>query len=276
VTGRLVLGEPATGGESGGAWHGTFDGHPVVVKRGEAEARPRLESISSLMDRLRDRGVPTPSYTLLDDDGDELVYVQTVLPGALPRRPMTAQYVEDVVTMSELLADVTDVPRIRSYDWPTLLQHSLAIGEDGWCRHEPMRAYSDRTRAIVEHAEAHGAAMEVASVPTTDAVHLDLHPANTLVHGGRLSGIIDWDGVLPGDRWFDLVYFAHHVELWRGDDTLTSWLWPMIEAAVPPQRLGTYAAHIALRTVEWQVSRHTAADVERTLTLAEHLVARYP
>src|SRR5689334_7464909 len=110
---RLIVGEPAAGGESGGAWFGTYDGHPVVVKRGEAEARPRFEAIASLLDRLRLRGVPTPSYTLLEDDGHELIYVQSVLPGALPARPLAAGYVEDVVTTSELLAEVADVPQIR-------------------------------------------------------------------------------------------------------------------------------------------------------------------
>lgn len=144
---RLFAGEPATGGESGRAWFGTYDGRPVVVKRGEAEARPRLEAIASLLDRLRRRG-----------------------------------------------------------------------------RHEPMRAYSPEPRRSSSMPKRAVPAVDVISVPRSDVVRLDLHPANTLVHAGRLSGIIDWDGVVPGDRWFDLVYFAHHVELRRSDDALTSWI----------------------------------------------------
>ena len=72
------------------------------------------------------------------------------------------------------------------------------------------------------------------------------------------------------------MYFAHHVDLWRGDGDLTPAVWSTIEAEVPAARLGPYAAHVALRTVEWQVSHHTPADVEHALGWAERLVARYP
>ena len=199
MTAGLVVGEPATGGESGGAWHGTFHGAPVIVKRGEAEARPRFAAIAGLLDRLRERGVPTPAYTLLHDECDALVYVQSVLPGAHPERPLTAAFVADVVATIDRFAAVPDVPAIRGVDWPALLHRTLTVGERGWCQHAPMRSHSARTQALLEHVTAHGAALDVDAVPTGDVVHLDLHPANTLVDGGRLSGIIDWDGVLPGD-----------------------------------------------------------------------------
>ena len=273
---RLVVGEPAVGGESGAVWHGTFEGRPVIVKRAEAAARPRLDAVAALLERLRARGVPAPAYTLLDDDGDELVYVQTVLPGEHPTRPLDAAYVGDVIAATELLVGAPDVPAIHELDWPALLHRTLTVGEQGWCQHGPMRTHSPRTKALLEHVMAHGAELDVAAVPTADAVHLDLHPANTLVVHGRLTGVIDWDGVLPGDRWFDVAYFAHHVDLWRGDGLLTAGLWPTVESALTPAVLGAYAAHIALRTVEWQVSHHGPGDVEHALAAAERLVARYP
>jgi aminoglycoside phosphotransferase (APT) family kinase protein len=204
------------------------------------------------------------------------VVVQSLLRGAIPGVP-DASLVDDVIGASLLLADVDGVPTLHGMDWPALLRHSLLVGEAGWCRHEPMRAFSARTSRLLEHVLAVGRALDVASVPTSDVVHLDLHPANLLVDGGRLSGMVDWDAALPGDRWFDLLYFAHHAAGWWGSPSaVVAPLWSAIEVAVPPALLRAYAAHIALRTVEWQVSRHTAADVERSLGHAERLVARYP
>lgn len=273
--GELVIGPRVVGGESdGGARYATLDGAPVVVKWAALEARPRFEAVAALLERLARRGLPAPAYRLLDRDG-ALVVAQTVLPGEVDGSAGRAT-VDAVLAASELLADVERVPMLDGLDWPALLQHSLTVGEDGWCRHEPMRAWSARTRAIVEHAEAIGAALDPASVPASDCVHLDLHPGNMLMTGDRLTGIFDWDGALPGDRWFDLVFFAFCVDVWRDDTDVTGPVWAAVEAAVAPGLLAAYAAHTALRFIEWNVSRHTPADVERWLGWGERLVARYP
>ena len=273
--GELVLGPRVVGGESdASARYATLDGQPVVVKQATIDARPRFEAVAALLERLAGRGLPVPTYQLLERDG-LLVIAQSLLPGTVDGSPGPA-VVDAVLAASELLADVDDVPTLNGLDWPALLLHSLTVGEDGWCRHEPMRTYSPRTRLLVEHAESCGATLDPAIVPTTDCVHLDLHAGNLLVTGDRLTGIVDWDGMLPGDRWFDLAYFAFAVDVWRGDSTVTGPVWSAVEAAVPAALLGAYAAHIALRMVEWQVSRHTAADAERWSGWAERLVARYP
>ena len=271
----LVLGPRVVGGESdAGARYATLDGRPVVVKEATLDARPRFEAVAALLERLVGRGLPVPTYRLLERDG-LLVVAQSLLPGTVDGSPGPS-VVDAVLRASELLADVEDVPLMHGLDWPALLLHSLTIGEDGWCRHAPMYAHSPRTRALVEHAESCGATLDPALVPTRDCVHLDLHAGNLLVTGDRLTGIVDWDGALPGDRWFDLAYFAFAVDVWRDDAAVTGPVWSAVETAVTPPLLGAYAAHIALRMVEWQVSRHTAADVERWLGWAERLVARYP
>ncbi|GAB2643090.1 phosphotransferase [Kribbella swartbergensis] len=43
------------------------------------------------------------------------------------------------------------------------------------------------------------------SLTGDDAVHLDYRAGNLLVVGGRITGIIDWDGAGRGDRRLDLV-----------------------------------------------------------------------
>ena len=127
---RLVLGERTGTGESGGAWFGTYDGEPVVVKRAEADARPRLEAVASLLDRLRTRGVPTPAYTLLDDESGEVSLVQSLLPGSV-RDGVGPSLVEDLRATSESFADMDGVPSVGDSDFPALLQHSLVEGESG-------------------------------------------------------------------------------------------------------------------------------------------------
>jgi hypothetical protein len=271
----LVLDAPAAGGESDeGAWFATLRGERVVVKRAALAALDRYERLAALMDRLRSAGLPVPAFRLLPDEQD-LVVVQSLLPGRIPGAPDRA-LIEDVMDASALLAGISGAPPLNGQEWPALLRHSLLIGEVGWCRHEPMRSYSTRTRALLEQGIEAGHCLDVGTVPTTDPVHLDLHPANLLVQQGRLSGIVDWDAALQGDRWFDLLYFAHHADGWWGsrpDDVAP--LWEAIEAARPAALLRAYAAHAALRTVEWQVSRHGAADADRALLFGERLLARF-
>jgi aminoglycoside phosphotransferase (APT) family kinase protein len=106
-------------------------------------------------------------------------------------------------------------------------------------------------------------------VPEADAiVHWDFTPDNVLVRDGRVTGVIDWEGVRPGDPGFDLVTLAFYAP-----DT------PLLEAAVGGLDLGlraVYEAHLCVRQAEWSLRRHDPATGERMLAYALEVASGFP
>ena len=158
--------------------------------------------------------------------------------------------------LAGLLADRWDVPPVDLY---------LDTDGPGFCLHEPLRTHSPRAARLLDWVH------EVArSAPDLDIyhdlVHLDYHPGNVLVSGNRITGVIDWDGALRGDRHFDLVTLRFDLGLRAPhltgpvDERLT---------AVDPDRRRAYWAHMSLRQVDWSIRHHDAQAVDRWLAIAE-------
>jgi aminoglycoside phosphotransferase (APT) family kinase protein len=101
-----------------------------------------------------------------------------------------------------------------------------------------------------------------------DLVHLDFHTGNVLTDAGRITGIVDWDGIGRGDRRFALVTlrFDAHVRLPGAD---LAWFDELLESTLDPAVLRLYWAHMALRQVDWSIRHHTPADTEHWLDFAE-------
>lgn len=273
---ELAIEGRAAQGESGdGAWFARLEGERVVLKwHHDEDAVHRYEHLGRALDIARGRGVPAPRYTWVGAVPGLTVVTQEVMPGR-DGFPVTSTVVREVQEVVERLADI-DAPRLAGQALGSLVVHSLVVGEDGWCVHETMLLYSARTRAVAEHARAVGADADPAWFAADDLVHLDLHPGNLLARDdGGVAAIIDWEGALCGDRWFDLAYFAFAVDASTGGADLTGDVWRSIEDALDERVLRAYVAHIALRMVEWQVRFHSRGDVLRWLEPAEALVARY-
>jgi aminoglycoside phosphotransferase (APT) family kinase protein len=99
-----------------------------------------------------------------------------------------------------------------------------------------------------------------------DLVHLDYQPSNVLVTGGRISGVVDWDGAARGDRHLDLVTLRFTLA-----GTAPHLLGPVDErlSAADRDLLRAYWAHMSLRMVDWSIRHHDSATVDRWLTVAE-------
>lgn len=70
------------------------------------------------------------------------------------------------------------------------------------------RAPSDWVSRVGERY-AHLAARVLALAPaTTSLIHMDFHPLNVIVDGGRVTGVLDWAGAAAGDRRADLARSA--------------------------------------------------------------------
>jgi Ser/Thr protein kinase RdoA (MazF antagonist) len=247
ITGVVfVLEGPCPGGEVGAAFVRWPDGRRSVLTASRTGS-------AVLVDRARAAGVPTPRYELTARVDGVRVIVQERLPGS-PPSTVDAAVVGQMLDISDCLAGLlADEPDPR----PAELY--LTRDGPGFCLHEPMAAYDDTTRRLLDDIHEIGAAGT--HMIGDDLTHMDFHPGNVLVDDrGRLTAVIDWDGAVRGDRYFDLV----------GLRLTLAGRWPHLAglvderlALLTPRRHRAYWAHHALRIVDWAIRHHDAAAVRR-------------
>jgi Phosphotransferase enzyme family len=249
---RLTVEGPCPGGEVGAAYVRWPDGHRSVLTMGN----PRSQKLVAI---ARDAGLPAPRYELVADVGPVFVVVQDLLPGQPPStvdRPLVAAMLELNERMERLLHKESEVPEIDLY---------LRTSGPGFCLHEPLASYDRRSARVLDWIRDVGTQRNVAD--GTDLVHMDFHLGNVLVHDGRISGLVDWDGAGRGDRLLDVVTLRFDLA-WRAPH-LTDWLDRELREAVPADRLRAYWAHMSLRLVDWTIRHRTAPEVDLWITTAE-------
>jgi hypothetical protein len=252
ITGvRLVLEGPCPGGEVGAAYVRWPDGRRSVLTSGTTRS-------GVFVDRARAAGVPTARHELSAHVDGVRVIVQERLPGEPPAEP-DARLVMQMLAVNDKLAGVL----AGSADLRPAELHLTGDGP-GFCLHEPLAAYSDRTRRLLDRI--HEAGATGSQMIGDDLTHMDFHPGNVLISDGRLTGVVDWDGATRGDRHFDLVT----LRFWLAG-TAPRLLLPVDTrlSLVPPGRRLRYWAHNALRMVDWAIRHHDAAAVQRWLSVAE-------
>jgi hypothetical protein len=252
ITGvRLVLEGPAPGGEVGAAFVRWPDGRRSVLTASRTAS-------AAMADRARAAGVPTARHELTARVDGIRVVVQERLPGA-PPATMDAGLVRQLLRVNDQLAGVlADAPG------PEPAQLYLTSDGPGFCLHGPLEAHSPRAARLLDRVHAVGASGT--QMAGDDLVHLDFQPGNVLVDGGRLTGVIDWDGATRGDRHFDLVTLRFYLS------ASAPALLPLVDARlgqISPGRRQAYWAHMSLRQVDWSIRHHDEATVQRWLAVAE-------
>jgi hypothetical protein len=256
---------PAGGGEVGAAFVRTPEGHDAVLTRagdGSAATGRKLRTTVEVLDLARSRGVAAPRYFLIAQLGGSHVVVQERLPGRTPETvdaPLVQRLMDATAPWEGLLTGRHDLPRQSMY---------LTGSGPGYCLHESLAAYDQRTRRLLDRVHRIGDSGP-GEFWGEDLAHLDYHAGNVLVgDDDEVSGIIDWDGWTRGDRWFSLEVLAFDVAGRRVDRDVLETLTGQIEAAVPPERLRAYRAHLGLRLVDWAIRHHDAATVDLWLAVA--------
>ncbi len=252
ITGvRLRLEGPCPGGEVGAAYVRWPDGRRSVLTQGRSRTGP-------LVDRARAAGVPTARQELAAHVDGVHVIVQQRLPGT-PPHTVDATLVDQMIEVTDRLAGL-----LAADPAPRPADLYLTGDGPGFCLHQPLAAYSPRTARLLEHIHQVGA--DGSAMIGDDLVHLDFHPGNVLTTDGRLTGVVDWDGAVRGDRHFDLVTLRFVLT-----DRAPHLLGPLDErlSAISERRRRAYWAHLSLRQVDWSIRHHDAATVDRWLTVAE-------
>ena len=249
------------GGEWGAARLADGSGRSFVLK-GPTPTPPT--AIAATTAALRRAGYPAPEYVVVGDDYS----VQEELAGTPLRSfdPLDAAIADVLLELNELQAGRAVV---EPHDWPRALVHSVLVGEESYMVLETLRAHSDHARRLLARCQEMVRRYAGDSDTTDDVVHWDFHPANTLVAGGRVTGVIDWDGTTSGDRLFDLATLLYYTP---DERRIRRYVVDRVGAGV----LAAFHAHVCIREAEWCIRLHPPATAEAALRYALEVAATFP
>jgi hypothetical protein len=258
------------GGEVGAYFARSGDGRRLVFKWSEDPRwSTELCSVVERVERLRSKGYLAPRhYQPVFFEGGVAVF-QDVVAGEWSD-DVDAELVETVLALNDMQAGEA----LTAGRWTEYLVSTLDGGAYGQLLGETLRTHSSRTRSVLEWIGEVGEHVPV--VTAADVVHLDFHHRNMLRVGDRLSAVVDWEGCTSGDRAFDLVTFCFGLGRARAALGVEERVWSRAEELAPAAHLRVYVAHMALRTLDWAIRHHSAAEVDRVLEVIALCRSRLP
>ena len=258
----LTKGERYARGEQGAVAVWDDAGSPLVLKwSADAGALARLQRAQIATDQLRVRGYPVPRYRLYGTIDGGTYSLQEALPG----RPMATVTLAQLPRLLALNALQRGLAGLCASDWPRSVIESVLIGCNGYCVLASLIEYSSATRSLLNHLQTLVSEHSDAVCPTDDIVHYDFNPANILLDGGQISGVVDWDGTTVGDRMFDLVTLFFYAD--AGSDVRQA-IWNRLSVSSTRSAISLYIAHIIVRQLDWSIRHHDAGTVGRWLNTA--------
>jgi len=272
-----VVGEPfrlvrqLSGGETGAHQFVAPDGRPVVVKWDTTpEGRSFRSEGVKLSERLRCRaGWPVPTESVVHADSVSFV-IQEFMPGT-PPTAIGHGLVDQLLELHSRrlgLAEPHD-----TLHWPENLITTLVVGGNGYCRHDSLRGYDERTRSLIGRIESFGSSLKTEDFVGHDVVHWDLHPGNILVEDGALSAIVDTDFAVVGDAGFDLVMFALTGLSMESEPGVQQRLFAAAFDHLDQLRAQAYLGHLFVRLIDWPIRRNSHAEVDFWVAKANELLA---
>jgi hypothetical protein len=222
-----------------------------------------------LSDRLRmEAGWPVPGQEVVL--ADECLFVlQEFMPGS-PVRQISHNLVDQVVDLHARRVGLAR-PDDPSH-WPTALIRTLTEGGDGYCVHESLTRYNQRTRDLVARIEEFGRNIYPGDLVGHDIVHWDLHPGNILAVDGKLGAIIDTDFAVVGDAGFDLVAFALGSLTMPCEDGVQRRLFDAAFDGLTNLERMAYLGHLFLRVIDWPIRRGRPEEVEFWLAHSDRML----
>jgi Phosphotransferase enzyme family len=259
-----------SGGETGAHQFLGPDGRLIVVKWDSTpDGRAVRGEAVVLSERLRsEAGWPVPAESVVDGENVSFI-LQEFMPGT-PTTSIDHGLVDRLLDLHSRrlgLADPSDLGR-----WPENLITTLAVGGNGYCRHESFHGYDGRTQSLIERIELFGRSLRSEDFIGYDLVHWDLHPGNLLVDGSDLSAVVDTDFAIVGDAGFDLVMLALTSLSVKCDTGVQSRLFAEAFDHLDELRAQAYLGHLFVRLIDWPIRRNSPTEVEFWLAKADQLL----
>jgi hypothetical protein len=266
------------GGEVGASEVVDADGQRWVAKWEWPAADGVLAGVRAalrIVAALRGRGARLPEYLVAEPVAEGMLVVQRMMPG-FTSDEIPVSLLEDLIAHNELQAGAAqdELQAGAAQDgqgWKEYMTRSLLVGLDGYCEHRSLSTHSAATRALLSRIQASGEALEDIDLVENDAVHLDFHHRNALASTGRLTAVIDCEGYRSGDRVFDLVTLAFCLSAASCPTTAQDRLWERIRSARDGAVVDAYAAHQALRQVDWSIRHRTSDELEDWMARSREL-----
>jgi aminoglycoside phosphotransferase len=251
------------GGEGEGAYEVRAADDTRAVLKFTRGGHLDFERAAVVTAALRARDYPAPA-TLATGTVDGVRYGLTELMPGSPLPELTAAFLPRVIDLVDRQQAVGLPGRAP---WVLDMVTSVVDGRAGYCEHAAMQSYSSETAAFLDRLRTIAAAHADVDVASDDVVHTDFHTRNMVAVGDEVTGVFDWEGATSGDRTFDLVTQALYAPNFRA---------ALLEAAAhrtDPRALELYAAHMALRQVDWSIRHHGPAEVRWALDQGNALLA---
>jgi len=213
-------------------------------------------------------GWPVPAQECFEQDGCLLV-TQELLLGD-PVRRLTHAVVDRMLELHTARLGLAPAEHQRT--WPLELLTTLRTGGAGYCLHEPLRDFDQRTRRVIERIEELGNDVSSGTFAGCDIVHWDLHPGNLLALDGAVTAVIDNDFVMVGDAAFDLVTLALTSLDTESEPGVRERLAAEAFDGLDDDRRLAYTAHLVLRFLDWPIRRGRRDEIEFWTHQAERLL----
>jgi len=259
-----------SGGETGAHQFLGPDGAPIVVKWDTTpDGRAIRGEAVVLSERLRlEARWPVPGESIIE--AEEVTFiVQEFMAGTSPIA-IDHELVDQLLDLHSRrlgLAGPDDPVR-----WPENLITTLAVGGNGYCRHESFYGYDERTRSLIGRIESFGCSLRAEDFIGHDVVHWDLHPGNLLVDDGELSAVVDTDFAIVGDAGFDLVMLALTSLNVECESGVRSRLLTEAFDDLDELRAQAYLGHLFVRLIDWPIRRNSPTEVDFWLARAGELL----
>ncbi len=243
----FLLVERYTTGEQGAYAVADGTGGRFVLKWGADVEEYRI-AVATTGVLLR-QGYRAPLYVLVGALPDVAYSVQRRLPGS-PGAAATGAVLPRLLELNTLQTGRAVAPTVG---WPAQVVDTVLLGADGYCLLDTMRKHSPATAELLDLLQALVRSHAGVECETGDIVHCDFQPANILVEGGEVSGVVDWDATCAGDATFDLatlLFYSYE------DAEIRVQLWHEVLERAGPGCVSIYLAHLILRQVEWSIRHH--------------------
>ncbi|WP_127532898.1 aminoglycoside phosphotransferase family protein [Paenibacillus kobensis] len=215
------------------------------------ELTARIGEALRYTELLHSQGYPLPRYVHIGSALNGRYSVQEKLPGSLCDPKELPKLLPRILELNELQRGKA----VPGGSWPEPIVQAVLQGGTEFCRHEPLLQHSSATAELLDLLKRTASAYEQYEYAANDIVHFDFHHQNLLVQEGELSGVVDWQFPLAGDRTFDLLTLMLYTE---PDSEVWNRLWEVSRQRIGRGTASIYLSYLLLRQANWCIDHWPA------------------